>query len=182
MADHTSVIEELQEDHEAVKRAFAQIESADQSQWWGMFTGLVSDLVRHEVAEEEIVYPVVRKQLPDGDALADARIKEQSESEELLKQMEKKGANAPDFPANLAILRDSVLRHAQAEEILVFAPLAAALDEETLAKMGDRYEKAKATAPTHPHPSAPDTPPGNMALGPVTAIVDRARDGMRSVP
>jgi hypothetical protein len=34
-------------------------------------------------------------------------------------------------------------------------------------------------APTHPHPNAPDTPPGNMVLGPVAALADRFRDAMR---
>jgi len=34
-------------------------------------------------------------------------------------------------------------------------------------------------APTHPHPNAPDTPPGNMVLGAVAALADRFRDAMR---
>lgn len=35
---------------------------------------------------------------------------------------------------------------------------------------------AKKMAPTRPHPSAPDTPPGNKLLGPGVGLVDRARD------
>jgi hypothetical protein len=39
---------------------------------------------------------------------------------------------------------------------------------------------AKATAPTHPHPKAPNQPPGNILLGPIAAIIDRARDAARA--
>ena len=46
--------------------------------------------------------------------------------------------------------------------------------------MGERYERAKASAPTHPHPHAPNTPPGNVVLGPIAALADRIRDAARN--
>jgi hemerythrin superfamily protein len=179
MAGKPTVIEKLLEDHQKVRKTFASFEGADRSQWWEIFEGLTRDLVQHEIAEEEIVYPVVRKQLPNGDELANARISEQSEAEELLDEMEKKGGDDKDFAANLTKLRAAVLEHAEEEERTVFAPLANAVDRDQLEKMAERYEKAKKTAPTHPHPMAPDTPPGNMVLGPVAAMADRFRDAMR---
>jgi hypothetical protein len=39
---------------------------------------------------------------------------------------------------------------------------------------------AKKVAPTHPHPHAPNSPPGNLAVGPVLALVDRVRDAAQS--
>ncbi|MCV2457821.1 hemerythrin domain-containing protein, partial [Streptomyces sp. ICN988] len=36
--------------------------------------------------------------------------------------------------------------------------------------------QAKKTAPTRPHPSAPNTPPANKLLAPGAGMVDRARD------
>jgi hemerythrin superfamily protein len=174
-----SVVELLLQDHQEVKASFTSFETADRSKWWDMFQDLVGDLVRHEVAEEEIVFPEARKVLPNGDAIVDARIGEQSEAEELLSKMEKGGPNDPNFAANLTHLREAVLMHAESEEQTVFQPMAQALDAERLEKLGNRYAKAKAIAPTHPHPHAPDTPPGNMALGPVAALADRIRDAVR---
>ena len=179
MAGKTTVIEKLLEDHQEVRQMFARFDTADRSDWWDIFQSLTNDLVRHEVVEEEIVYPVVRKELPDGDRLANARISEQSEAEELLSTIEKKGAGDRDFAAHLTKLRAAVLEHAQAEERTVFAPLARAVDRERLEKMGEQYDRAKSMAPTHPHPHAPDTPPGNVMLGPVAALADRFRDAMR---
>ena len=48
-------------------------------------------------------------------------------------------------------------------------------------ELGKRYVKAKEAAPTHPHPHAPDSPPGNVVLGPVAALVDRVRDAAAAV-
>jgi len=41
--------------------------------------------------------------------------------------------------------------------------------------LGSRYEKAKASAPTRPHPHAPDTPPANKMLGPIAVLFESAR-------
>jgi hemerythrin superfamily protein len=146
-----------------------------------MFWDLTNELVRHEVAEEEIVYPEVRKAIPNGVRLANARIKEQSAAEELLAEMEKAGTDDPKFAVRLKKLQKAVLEHAEKEETLIFEPLEQRVEPDRLIQLGDRYEKAKAAAPTHPHPNAPDTPPGNLALGPVAALVDRARDAMHRV-
>lgn len=174
-----SVVDLLLEDHREVKASFAAFETADRGKWWEMFQDLVNDLVRHEVAEEEIVFPAAREDLANGDAIVDARIAEQSEAEELLSKMEKGGRDDPDFAARLTQLREAVLAHASAEEKTIFEPMAHTLDNAKLQKLGDRYAKAKSTAPTHPHPHAPDTPPGNLALGPVAALADRFRDAVR---
>jgi hemerythrin superfamily protein len=175
---HNDIVKKLLADHQEVKAMFARIEKASPTQLGDMFWELTNELVRHEVAEEEIVYPEVRKVVPNGERLADARIKEQSQAEELLEKMEKEGADHEDFRADLQKLQKEVLAHAESEEQTVFAPLGEKLDAERRATLGERYEKAKAAAPTHPHPKAPDTPPGNMALGPIAALVDRFRDAM----
>lgn len=181
MAQADDLISKLLADHQAAEEMFSRIESAPPDSVGEMFWELTHALVRHEVAEEEIVYPKVRKVLPQGDQLADLRIEEQSEAEELLAKMEKAGPDDPSFAAHLASLRNAVLAHAEAEESTVFVPLGMALEEPDLKRLGGLYEKAKKAAPTHPHPNAPDTPPGNVALGPIAALVDRTRDAIHKV-
>jgi hypothetical protein len=41
---------------------------------------------------------------------------------------------------------------------------------------------AKTTAPTRPHPAAPDTPPWNTVLAPGAGLVDRIRDAVSRRP
>jgi hypothetical protein len=45
-------------------------------------------------------------------------------------------------------------------------------------KLGDQVRRAKKTAPTPPHPSAPDTPPTNKLLAPGAGMVDCLRDAL----
>ena len=181
MAKAADLIRKLLVDHQDARDMFARIESAPPDQVGELFWELTHALVRHEVAEEEIVYPQVRKVLPEGDQIANLRIEEQAEAEELLDRMEKAGPQDPSFSTHLIALRNAVLAHAEEEESTVLVPLGMTLEPSELVRLGDLYDKAKKVAPTHPHPSAPDTPPGNMLLGPVAALVDRTRDAIHKI-
>jgi hypothetical protein len=95
--------------------------------------------------------------------------------------MEKVDPTNPEFTAALAELSTAVINHAEAEERGLFPLLRAAEQPDVLFELAARYEKAKQSAPTHPHPHAPDTPPANKILGPITALFDRARDAVRRI-
>lgn len=170
----------LAEDHRLVEQRLSQLSEAGPATRGELFWKLTNDLVRHEVAEEMVVYPELRA-LPGGEAIADARIAEQSEAEEQLAKMEKMDAESPEFVRELATLKASVLEHAKAEEETAFAMLHAAVAPDKRIELGQRYVKAKDAAPTHPHPHAPDTPTGNVVLGPVAALIDRVRDAAAAV-
>ncbi len=169
----------LSEDHNAVKALFGEVVDTEPSGRAELFWKLTEQLVRHEVAEEVTVYPALRD-LPEGDLIAEARLAEQSEAEEKLARLEKMDATAPEFLSELVELRGAVLQHATSEEQQVF-PLLEAQPSEWRVTRGQRYKAAKLAAPTHPHPNAPNTPPGNLVLGPVAAVFDRIRDAARGV-
>lgn len=174
------VIRLLDEDHHLLQARLSEFDTAGAASRGELFWKLTNDLVRHEVAEEIVVYPALRR-LPGGDQIADARIAEQSEAEGHLAKMEKMDAESPEFVKDLAKLKASVLEHAKAEEETAFAMLAGSVPVGDRIEMGKRYAKAKDAAPTHPHPHAPDTPPGNVVLGPVAALIDRIRDSAAAV-
>lgn len=169
----------LQRDHTTVKALLEGFDAVAIDERERAFGQIVNELVRHEVSEEEVLYPALRRQAANGDAVADARIAEQSEAEELLATMEKEDVKSATFMAKFDKLRSAVLAHAEAEEATAIPALAAAASPDELAELGQRYESAKKLAPTHPHPNAPDSPPGNVLLGPVAAMFDKARDAMR---
>jgi hemerythrin superfamily protein len=178
---HPELIALLLADHQEAKRLLQGFDSVPASERDSAFCEITHELVRHEVAEEEVVYPALRRFVDGGDDLADMRIKEQSQAEQLLADMEKAGVESPEFPAMFSKLRQEVLAHAEAEEQSVFPELSTNVNADELRHLGKRYELAKKAAPTHPHPHAPDTPPGNVVLGPVAAMVDRVRDAVRGI-
>lgn len=175
------IVDLLLEDHAQAKELLDKISSAAPDNREDLFWGLVPALVQHEVAEEVVVYPTVRSDAPDGEHEVEPRLKEQAEAEELLADMEKLDRNSAEFTQKLEKLRDGVLEHAEAEEQNIFPLLRALEDPERRVQLGARYEKAKSAAPTHPHPNAPDTPPGNKVLGPVAALFDRTRDAVKGI-
>jgi hemerythrin superfamily protein len=108
----------LRRDHQEVRKLFARLEAATGKQRRELFQRLVAELVRHEVAEEEILRPVSKRDA--GEAIANARIKEESRAEHLLKDMEKLDPGSTEFAAKLAKLRRDAERHAEAEETKEF--------------------------------------------------------------
>ena len=146
----------------------------------GLFRQLTTTLVRHEVAEEVTVYPFLRKLGDAGVAQADARIGEQADVKTLLRSMERLDVMGDAFGHRFDELGTAVRRHAHAEENEVFPYLRGATSVEDRALLADGYQRALRSAPSHPHPHAPDSPPGNLVVGPVTAVADRVRDAVRS--
>lgn len=173
------VVDLLREDHQLVEERLKEFDAVGASTRGELFWKLTNDLVRHEVAEEVVVYPQLR-QLPGGETVADARIGEQAEAERQLAKMERMDAESPEFVVELATLKVAVLSHAKTEEDTAFPMLRTGVPPDVLITLGQRYVHAKEAAPTHPHPHVPDRPPGNVVVGPVAALVDRVRDAAAS--
>jgi hemerythrin superfamily protein len=136
----------------------------------------VIELVRHSVAEEAEVYPRIRERIDSAEA--DKLIHDQSEAELTMKRLEKLDADQPEFEAELQKLISEIKAHVAEEERVAFPRLREVFSADELAEMGRKVEAVKKTAPTRPHPSAPDQPPGNKALGPMAGLVDRIRDSL----
>jgi hemerythrin superfamily protein len=171
------IIEALRRDHDEMREMFGKVEAATGEQRRDLFQQLLSELVRHEVAEEEILRPVSKRDA--GEEIANARIREESQAEQLLKEMEQLDPGSAEFTSKLATLRQEVESHAAAEEAEEFPKVAEKESPERLEQLGRVYEAAKKTAPTRPHPSTPNTPVANMLVGPFAAVMDRARDAVR---
>ncbi|KUJ68271.1 hemerythrin [Streptomyces albus subsp. albus] len=173
-----NVIQELTADHREVEELFARIEAmpAGSQERRQLADQLTMELVRHSVAEEEYLYPAVRRNVDDGDDMADKEIADHSEVERMLKQLEGRDPGDSRFDTLISQLKSSVTAHVSDEENRLFPLLADACSAQHLDELGERVRRAKQTAPTRPHPSAPDTPPANKLLAPGAGMVDRVRD------
>jgi hemerythrin superfamily protein len=176
----TDVIELLLADHEEAKALLSRFDHTEPSERAAYFYEVVTALVRHEVAEDRVVYPIIRHAVPGGEQEAKTRIAEESEIEKLLVALEKLDASSAEFATQFATLRRAVLDHAGAEEATTFPLLKEMEDAESRLALGGLYEHFKARAPSHPHPHAPQTPPGDVIFGVVASLFDKARDAVRS--
>lgn len=173
----------LERQHGDVRNLFDALKSGgeDREDRKDTFQCLVRLLAVHETAEEMVVYPAVRSQVPNGSELADARIAEEDQAKQLLSDLEKLGPDAPDFDTKLAAFERAVLEHAEHEEMEVFPKLREHLDAGTLETLRAALIAAEAIAPTHPHPHGPDSAIGNLMVGPFLAVADRVRDAISAV-
>jgi hemerythrin superfamily protein len=139
------------------------------------FIALRQLLAVHETAEEMVVHPRVRREAGDGDAVVDARLKEEHEAKELLSGIEKLDVTSQQFIDEVTKLRDAVLDHAHHEESEEFPVLQEQVDTDELKRMGTVVRAAEAIAPTRPHPGV-ESAKLNFAVGPFASMLDRARD------
>lgn len=173
-------IELLVSDHREVDQYFHLLEQAGNGEAASHAAeSIVRDLSIHAVIEEQVLYPMVRQVLPDGDQLADHSLEEHREVKEILAELDGKPVDDPTVRARFRELADSVKHHVAEEEGTLFPRLRQHLDEEKLMRMGDAMNAAKRMAPTHPHPNAPDRPPGNVVIGMAAAVMDKVRDAAR---
>ncbi|WP_371582033.1 hemerythrin domain-containing protein [Streptomyces sp. NBC_01314] len=178
MAPDGDVIEELKTDHREVEELFGKIEelpSGDPQR--KQYADLVTiELVRHSVAEEACLYPAVREHLRNGDAVADREPADHTTAERTMKDLERCGADDPEFDRLIDRLMAEVRHHVRDEESDLFPQMAKSCSAEMLNGLGDKVRRAKKLAPTRPHPAAPTKPPANRILAPGLGLVDRMRD------
>jgi len=170
-------VELLTADHRKVDGLFVQIESASGAEKDDAIRQVTRELSIHAAIEEQIVYPVMRRSLPDGDAKVEEAIAEHQTVKETLAEIERLGSGA-ERDHHLESLMAGVRHHVEEEETELFPELRAAVGDEELRAMGAKLAAAKKLAPTHPHPGAPATPPGNIVAGAAAAVIDKARDAV----
>ncbi len=166
----------VQKDHDTVRTLFDRVAKGTGKRREDAFARLRGELIRHEVAEEEIVRPLTKSFAGNGERIADARVHEEEKAEGLLKKMEKVEIGTPQWERMFERLHAAVLEHAEKEETVEHPRLRDAVDRKDLNRYGKAFQTMKKLAPTRPHPSTPNSAVANMMAGPVAALVDRARD------
>jgi len=182
MADQQrDVIEVLEHDHREVEEMFKELESLrgasseeDKKRRKELTEDVTIELVRHSVAEEVLVYPMVEDKVSKEEA-EHAR-EEHAEAEETLQKLEKLDADDPKFDDELTELMQEIRHHIEDEEGEMFAHMRETIDQDELRKLGERVEAFKKVAPTRPHPNVPNEPLPRTAAGPAASLFDRMRD------
>jgi hemerythrin superfamily protein len=172
------VIRVLLEQHARIRELFDDVKSAEGEHKQHAFDELRALLAVHETAEEMVLRPVSAKTA--GQQVVDARNQEESEANEVLKELEDLDVGSADFDRKLADFQQSVDQHAEAEETEEFPAILDQCDESRRQTMGTQLKAAEKIAPTHPHPSTAGSTTAQYAVGPIASVIDRTRDAIRS--
>jgi hemerythrin superfamily protein len=130
----------------------------------------------HAFAEEAVLWPALRRALPDGDQLTVRVEREHQEITEVVADLEQSRAGTPERDAlidrAITLLRDD----ARDEEDDLFPRLQPALSSDELRRLGRQWGIARGVAPTRSHPVVSRRPPGNVLAALPLSVIDRARD------
>ncbi len=169
----------IKNDHRMMEGLFRKFEATRNSRAQGRIRDqIVRELSIHASIEEELLYPAA-----DERARQKGLVLESLEEHHLVKVLlsEIDGMNPEDerFEAKVHVLMENVMHHAKEEEKELLPKVRQVLSRSELIELGEQMDRAKKRAPTRPHPKAPDTPPGIQVAGPVSAVMDSAKDLVR---
>lgn len=171
------VVDVLTADHREALDLLQQIKvGLDPEQRRDLADTVISELVRHSVAEEMYVYPAIRKHLPDGAETVEHDVEEHKELERAMKKLEGADPAEPEFRQLIDELEGLLRHHVEDEETEQFPQLRARIPREELVEIAGKVETAKKLAPTRPHPLAPNNQVFHKLVGPGVGLVDRLRD------
>jgi hemerythrin superfamily protein len=181
-----SVLVRQRADHVELDRLLHELDGSTGSAQEEVLTRIDRLVFSHAFAEETVLWPVLRRVLPDGDALTLQVEKEHQEVNELVTELEKSRLDDPRRPQRLARLAEVLREDVRDEEDVLFPRLQEAVSAEELRKLGRRWALMRRLSPTRPHPTVSRRPPGNALSGLPLTVLDRTRDlvdaGVRRAP
>jgi hemerythrin-like domain-containing protein len=174
----------LKDDHKAVEQLFKRFEKAGPRAYVekrDIVDRIIEELSVHAAVEEQLFYPVARATVPGTEDLALESLEEHAVAKWVLADLEKMSPEDERFDAKVNVLIENVRHHIEEEEQDLFPMVRDELGRNDLSELGEAMAKAKAVAPTHPHPRSPDTPPANFVVGTAAGVVDRIGDTVRGL-
>ncbi|MGY1884533.1 hemerythrin domain-containing protein [Blastococcus sp. SYSU DS0753] len=181
-----SVLVRQRRDHAELDRLLHELDGTTGAAQEEVLTRIDRLVFSHAFAEETVLWPVIRRALPDGDALTRQVEEEHQEVNELVSALERDGLDHPERPARLQRLVEVLREDVRDEEDVMFPRLQEALSPEELRALGRRWAVMRRISPTRPHPTVSRRPPGNALSGLPLSLIDRTRDvvdaGVRRVP
>jgi hemerythrin superfamily protein len=172
----SSVLVRQRRDHVELDRLLHELDGATGQSQEAVLQRIFRLVFSHAFAEETVLWPVLRRALPDGEALTLRVEKEHQEVNELVSALETDGPDDPRRAERLARLVAVLREDVRDEEDVLFPSLQEAVSHDELRALGRRWELMRRLSPTRAHPTVSRRPPGNAVSGLPLTVLDRSRD------
>jgi hemerythrin-like domain-containing protein len=148
-------------------------------------TGVAQDMViarvcrlvfTHAFAEESVLWPVLRRELPDGEELTVQVEREHQEITEVFAALERSRRDSPERDELIERATTLLRQDVRDEEDELFPRLQEALTDQQLRRLGTQWALVSQIAPTRTHPVVARRPPGNVIAALPLSAIDRTRD------
>ena len=157
----------LKNDHQTVEKLFKRFEKTGDGalvERRKIVDQIIEELSVHAAIEEQLYYPVTRATVDEVDDVILESLEEHHVVKWLLSELETMDPADERFKAKTTVLMENVRHHVEEEETEFFPKVRAARTQRPQ-RPRRRHGRGQEVGPTHPHPTAPDTPPGNIVAG-----------------
>jgi hemerythrin superfamily protein len=186
LGGRSSVLVRQRNDHEELDGLLSELDGSTGPAQEQLLWRINRLVFSHAFAEETVLWPVLRRVLPDGEELTLRVEKEHQEVNELVTELETLGHDDPRRAQRLSRLVEVLREDVRDEEDVLFPLLQEKLGLHQLRWLGRQWEFARRVSPTRPHPTVSRRPPGNALSGLPLSLLDRGRDlldqGVRRAP
>jgi hemerythrin superfamily protein len=176
-----SVLARQRHDHVQLDQLLHELEGTTGRAQEEVLTRIDRLVFSHAFAEESVLWPVMRRVLPDGEELTLRIEEEHQEVNELVAELETLGHDDPRRAQRLSRLVEVLNEDVRDEEDVLFPRLQERLDPDELRTLGRRWELVRRISPTRPHPTVSRRPPGNVLSALPLSALDRSRDVVDAV-
>ena len=154
----TDAIVVLKDDHKQIRKLFRDFQGAGENAATTkgkIATRIIEELTVHTYLENEVMYPEVRKLMPELEDEILESYEEHHVADLLCMELYAMAPDAERFDAKVAVLMENVTHHMDEEEQEWFPKVRKGLSRATLQEIGARMVEVRKTAPRSPaQPSA----------------------------
>jgi hypothetical protein len=174
-----SVLTRQKRDHQRLERLLHELEVTTPGPEQQQVLHRVARLVfPHAFADESVLWPEIRRVLPDAERLTLRIEQEHQEVNELWTRLERIEPSSAERAPLLARLVEVLREDVRDEEDELLPRLQQAVGVRRLRALGVAWEAVRRTAPTRPHPVVSRRPPGNALAAVPLTVLDRTRDAL----
>jgi hemerythrin superfamily protein len=136
MPDVTQLI---QQDHREVEDLFSKFQSTRDG---SVASQICEELDRHANAEEQVVYPAIEADVPDGKSMVKEAVDEHKEARQLIGRI-RQTQDDGHLAELVTELQGAISHHVDEEESEVLPKMREAMSAERLDELGREFESAK---------------------------------------
>eukprot|EP01119_Soliformovum_irregulare_P011891 TRINITY_DN3035_c0_g1_i1.p1 TRINITY_DN3035_c0_g1~~TRINITY_DN3035_c0_g1_i1.p1 ORF type:complete len:233 (-),score=75.84 TRINITY_DN3035_c0_g1_i1:46-744(-) len=179
-----NMIESIIRDHREFEKLWSQYQTEKQrDEREKIANELIRGVSIHNVIEEEVLYPVVAKShIERAEHRAEHGLKEHQEAKEDMSKLMGMKISDAGYDELLKKIMEDLLHHTNEEEEKIFKQLAEDLGPVRLEELGRQLDAARISAPTRPHPHAPNSGAFVTPIAKAAAVIDKALDQAEGRP
>ncbi|MEU1669325.1 hemerythrin domain-containing protein [Streptomyces sparsogenes] len=182
LGGRASVLTRQRREHAEIDRLMVQYALTSGPDRERALKALVRLVASHAFAEETVLWPALRRLVPEGEELTARVEREHQEINDTVAEIERMPSGDPRRAREVERVFTVIRQDIRDEEDLLLPRLRDTASDDSLHRLGVAWAAARRTAPTHPHPTVPRRPPGNAALGIPLSATDRMRDLLGQAP